>query len=79
MASSKKYIRAGRISMHKNDLQKDVKKQIATDWTNIYKKTLQRGGSSSLVSCRLIHLYAIMCDEKDKRKIFSFHLYKEDF
>lgn len=31
MASSKKYIRAGRISMHKNDLQKDVKKQIATD------------------------------------------------
>lgn len=52
MASSKKYKRAGRISMHKNDLQKDVKKQIATDWTNIYKKTLQRGGSSSLVSCR---------------------------
>lgn len=53
MASSKKYIRAGRISMHnENDLQKDVKKQIATDWTNIYKKTLQRGGSSSLVSCR---------------------------
>lgn len=27
MASSKKYIRAGRISMHKNDLQKDVFKR----------------------------------------------------
>lgn len=52
MASSKKYIRAGRISMHKYDLQRDVKKQIATDWNNIYKKTLQRGGSSSLVSSR---------------------------
>lgn len=33
MASSKKYIRAGRISMHKNDLQKDVKKQIEPIFT----------------------------------------------